>query len=68
MSVQLELFAVSENDQLRSELKKTREELSSVRKGLFSRHNEMLKMIVELRCELEELQKTINKEKVEDVN
>jgi len=58
--VQLELFPKTEIEQLREELSKVKKELGNVRRGIFSRHNEILKLIVELRSDLDTIKCQLN--------
>lgn len=66
MAEQLELFPMSENDMLRTEISSVKTELSNVRRGLFSRHNEILKLLCELRAEFEAHIAVIDNEEKKD--
>jgi hypothetical protein len=50
---QLELFPLTEAEQLKIELDKFKKELANLRRGLFARHNTMEALIVELRKDVD---------------
>ena len=56
MAVQLELFEeFSETDLLRKELADVKQRGENVRRGIFARHNELAKLFIELKDEVDKL-------------
>ena len=53
--IQLELFPVSETDQLRAEIHLLKKELANVRKGMFARQNQLNADLVQLRKDVDQL-------------
>jgi hypothetical protein len=57
-AIQLKLFEeTSELDMLRAELAEVKARSENVRRGLFARHNELSKLYIELKEELDGLKK-----------
>lgn len=54
---ELELFPLTETEKLRVEIAKLHRELSNLRKGLFSRHDNLFKMYIETKEEIDSLKK-----------
>ncbi len=56
MAVQLDLFEeLSEVDILRKELADVKQRSENVRRGIFARHNELSKLFLELKDEIDKL-------------
>lgn len=56
MAVQLDLFEeLSDVDILRKELADVKQRSENVRRGIFARHNELAKLFVELKDEVDKL-------------
>lgn len=69
--MQLDMF-LSETDIIKEELEKQKKELSNVRRGLFARHNELAKVMLELQEELNNIKNfvgyKINPPEIIDLN
>jgi Mg2+ and Co2+ transporter CorA len=59
-SLQLELFEISETERLRIEIRDLEKSLGNVRRGMFSRHDELEKKYQESREEVEKLKDALN--------
>jgi len=66
MNAQLELIEQSELELIKCEMKKVKESSENVRKGLFARHNELAKMYLEQKEELEKIKALIYGQKKEN--
>lgn len=61
MSYQLDLFEKDTDEKiLRNDIDAIKKELGNVRRGIFARHNELSKMFLELKAEIEKLKESIN--------
>ena len=56
---ELDLFELTETEQIRVDFNKLKTEVGNLRRGLFSRHENLLKMYCETKDELEELRKLV---------
>lgn len=63
--MELDLFNLTETELIRVDMAKLRRELSNVRRGLFARHEELLKMYCEAKDEIEVLKKSIKDKEVQ---
>lgn len=59
MTIQYDLFNNTEMDQLKEEVKVTRQRTDNIRRGLFARHNELAKMYQDAVSMMESMQKEI---------
>lgn len=57
--VQMDLFELSEIENLRSEVRCLEKSMDNVRRGIFSRHDELSKKYMEMREEIEGLRATL---------
>lgn len=57
--MQLELFQKTENEIIRDEITKIRESSENVRRGIFTRFNELSKLFLEQQKEIEELKEKL---------
>ena len=60
MSAQLDIFEETDISSLKEEMKKVKETSDNVRKGLFARHNELAKMFLEQKKEIDYLKQLID--------
>lgn len=58
-AIQLDMFRNSEMDQIKEELKVTRQRTDNIRRGLFARHNELAKMYQDSLAMIELMQREI---------
>jgi hypothetical protein len=66
--MQLELFENNtEVELLKKEIRDIRDRSENVRRGLFARHNELAKLYMEQKEEIDQLKRFINAEKAKDV-
>ena len=59
-SLQLELFEISETDRLKEEIRNLEKSLGNVRRGMFSRHDELEKKLTEAREREEKIEDALN--------
>lgn len=68
-AIQLDLFPLDELDRLRLELKKVKDSSDNVRRGIFARHGEIVKMVNDIKKQndllLEIIQQAMNPKPVE---
>jgi Sec-independent protein translocase protein TatA len=59
-SIQLELFEISEAERLKDEIRNLEKSLGNVRRGMFSRHDELEKKLVEARERNEKIEEALH--------